>query len=77
MKFTIKELRARKNVTQAKAAEDLGVSVQTYNAWEKDISNVGVSKVLAVAEYYGVSLNDILLPDDLNEIQVNEKEIKS
>ena len=72
MKFTIKELRARKNVTQAKAAEDLGVSVQTYNAWEKDISNVGVSKVLAVAEYYGVSLNDILLPDDLNEIQVNE-----
>ena len=77
MKFTIKELRARKNVTQAKAAEDLGVSVQTYNAWEKDISNVGVSKVLAVAVYYGVSLNDIFLPDDLNEIQVNEKEIKS
>ena len=77
MKFTIKELRARKNVTQAKAAEDLGVSIQTYNAWEKDISNVGVSKVLAVAEYYGVSLNDIFLPDDLNEIQVNEKEIKS
>lgn len=62
MKFTIKELRARKNVTQAKAAKDLGVSVQTYNAWEKDISNVKVSKVLAIAEYYGVSLNDIFLP---------------
>lgn len=62
MKFTIKELRARKNVTQAKAAKDLGVSVQTYNAWEKDISNVKVSKVLTIAEYYGVSLNDIFLP---------------
>ena len=35
MQFTLKELRARKNETQAQTAEALGVSVQTYNAWEK------------------------------------------
>ena len=57
--YTIKELRARKNWTQAEAAERLGISVQTYNAWEKDISNVAVSKVQAVADLYGVKLGQI------------------
>lgn len=57
--YTLKELRARKNETQKQAAKGLGVSVQTYNAWEKDISNVAVSKVLAVAEYYGVKISEI------------------
>jgi len=60
--FTLKELRARKNLTQMQVAKDLGVSVQTYNAWERDISNVAVSKVQAVAKYYGVSLGEIFLP---------------
>lgn len=58
--FTLKELRARKNKTQEQVATDLGISPQTYNAWEKDISNVAVSKVLAVAEYFGVALGDII-----------------
>ena len=57
--YTVKELRARKNWTQAEAAERLGISVQTYNAWEKDISNVAVSKVQAVADLYGVRLGQI------------------
>lgn len=58
--FTLKELRARKNKTQEQVAADLGISPQTYNAWERDISNVAVSKVLAVAEYFGVALGDII-----------------
>lgn len=57
--FTLKELRARKNKTQEQVANDLGISVQTYNAWEKDISNIAVSKVLALANYFGVALGDI------------------
>lgn len=61
-KYTLKELRARKDVTQEQAAKALGVSAQTYNAWEKDISNVSVSKVLKVANYYGVNISNIFLP---------------
>ena len=57
--FTLKELRARKNCTQEKVARDLGISVQTYNAWERDISNVAVSKVQAVANYFGVQIGQI------------------
>lgn len=60
MKYTLKELRARKDVTQQEAATDLGVSTTTYNAWEQNISNVAVGKVQAVAEYYGVTLEEII-----------------
>lgn len=65
-KFTLKELRARKNVTQEQAANDLEISVQTYNAWEKDISNVAISKVIRVAEYFGVQLGEIFLSCNMN-----------
>ena len=64
--FTLKELRARKNKTQEQVATDLGISIQTYNAWEKDISNVAVSKVVAVANYFGVALADIFLGGNMN-----------
>ena len=59
MRFTLKELRARKNKTQMEVAKDLGISYQTYNAWEQDISNVGISKVYAVAKYFGVTIDQI------------------
>jgi DNA-binding XRE family transcriptional regulator len=59
--YTLKELRARKNWTQAESAARLGISLQTYNAWEKDISNVAVSKVQAVADLYEVRLDQIKL----------------
>lgn len=65
-KFTLKELRARKNKTQAEVAEDLGISVQTYNSWEKDISGVAISKVQAVAEYFGCRLSQIFFKNNMN-----------
>ncbi len=61
LQFSLKELRARHNKTQEKVAKDLGISVQTYCAWEKNISNVAVSKVQVVANYFGVKLGQIFL----------------
>ncbi len=61
MQYTLKELRARKNETQEQVATAMGISVQTYNAWEKNISNVAVSKVNALAKYFGVRLTQIFL----------------
>lgn len=72
MKFTLKELRARKNLTQVQVAKQLGISVQTYNAWEKNVSNVAVSKVPAVAECYGVKIGDIFLFANMKIIQVKQ-----
>nr|DAQ78406.1 MAG TPA: Helix-turn-helix XRE-family like protein [Caudoviricetes sp.] len=59
--FSLKELRARYNKTQDQVSKDLGISVQTYCAWEKSISNVAVSKVQAVANYYNVKIGQIFL----------------
>lgn len=59
MQFSVKELRARKNETQEQVANKIGISSQTYCSWEKDISNVAVSKVRALAEHFGVTLNQI------------------
>lgn len=58
-KYSLRELRARMNWTQKETADKLGVSLTTYNAWEKDISNVAVSKVNAVANLFGVGLDEI------------------
>ncbi|MCM1219407.1 MAG: helix-turn-helix transcriptional regulator [Lachnospiraceae bacterium] len=59
--YSIKELRARKNITQLETAKKIGVSVQTYNAWEKDISKVAIGKVNALAEFFGVTIGEIFL----------------
>ena len=59
MQFSVKELRARKNETQEQVANKICISPQTYCSWEKDISNVAVSKVRALAEHFGVTLNQI------------------
>lgn len=67
MKFTVKELRARKNVTQQQAAGDLGISTTTYNAWERDISRVAIRKVAELARYYGVRLEEIKFKGDPDE----------
>jgi transcriptional regulator with XRE-family HTH domain len=64
MQYTLKELRARKCWTQKETAERLGISVQTYNAWEKDISRIAVGKVLVLADVLGVKLSEIKIKND-------------
>ena len=59
MKYSIKELRARIDKTQSEVAHDLGISTATYNSWEKDLSNVAISKVFALAQYFNVNLSEI------------------
>lgn len=59
MRYTLKELRARKRWTQRETARKLGVSEQTYNAWEKDVSGVAISKVSALANLFGVKIGQI------------------
>lgn len=63
MQYSLRELRARKNVTQKEVAKALGITYQTYNAWEQDISNVGISKVYALAEYFGVTIDEIKIEE--------------
>lgn len=59
--YSLKELRARKNMTQAEIAKNIGVSTQTYNSWEKDISKVAIGKVKVLANFFGVTVGEIFL----------------
>lgn len=68
--YTLKELRARKNMTQTEVADKIGVSTQTYNAWEKDISNVSIGKVCVLAEFFGVTIGEIFLPKNMKNIHI-------
>jgi DNA-binding XRE family transcriptional regulator len=59
MQYSLKELRARKNWTQAETAKKLGVSTQTYNAWESDFGKVRARDGKRIAELFGVTLDEI------------------
>lgn len=59
MRYSLKELRARKQWTQRETARRLGISEQTYNSWEKDVSHVAISKVNALANLFGVKISQI------------------
>ena len=61
MKYSLKELRARKGETQVETAKALGISATTYSAWEQDVSNVSISKVMALARHFNVRLSEIKL----------------
>lgn len=59
MQYTLKELRARKGLSQSDTARKLGVSVQTYGAWENDFGIVKARNAVKVAEFFGVKVDDI------------------
>lgn len=59
MRYSLKELRARKGLSQLEMAEKLGVSVQTYNAWETDFGMVKVRNAVKIANLFGVKVDDI------------------
>lgn len=57
--YSLKELRARKNWTQSETAGKLGVSTQTYSAWEADFGMVKIRAASSVAELFGVKIDQI------------------
>ncbi len=58
-KSTLKELRAKMDWTQEETAKKLGISLQTYNAWEQDFGNVKISSAEAIAKLFNVKLDNI------------------
>ena len=61
-KKSIRELRIRKGLTQAGAAEALNITATTYAKWENRTSDLTIAKVKRMADLYGVTLDDIFLP---------------
>ena len=49
-------------MTQADAARELGVSPQTYNAWEKNPSVISIKQFYKIAKLFDVEMQNIFLP---------------
>ncbi|HEM3687707.1 TPA: helix-turn-helix transcriptional regulator [Streptococcus suis] len=57
----IAELRMRENkMSQKQLASAVGVSTQTINAWEKDITIIIGENLIKLCRYFNVKASDIL-----------------
>ncbi len=64
MKYSLKELRARRNLTQQDMAKQLNIGLGTYNRWENSPENMQVKDVRAVCQILGVTMDEISLYPD-------------
>ena len=56
----IKQGREEKELTQEQLAESLDVSRQAVSKWESGASDPSTANLLALAELYGVSVQELL-----------------
>lgn len=56
-KDVLKEIRLEKNVSQVKLAETIGVSKGIISMWETGQREPTLSSLVALADYFGVSLD--------------------
>lgn len=56
----LKELRKEKNLTQENLAEQLNVSNRTISRWETGINMPDISMLIEIADFYDVSISEII-----------------
>lgn len=59
----LQSLRKEKGLTQAKLGEQLGVTDKTISRWETGVYLPPAEMLLALSEYYGVSVNELLMAE--------------
>jgi len=69
----IKKLRKNKGVTQDDVAEFLNVKRQTIQLWENDERDIKTQYTISLAEYFGVSCDEILRDKKAENIGINRR----
>lgn len=73
----ISELRKLKQMTQEDLASQLNVSSQAVSKWENDLSIPDITVLIELADFFQVSLDDLLRhKDQLPTVQVVPEEIR-
>ena len=70
----LKELRKEKGITQEEFAESLNVSGRTVSRWETGVNMPDISLLVDIAEFFNVSIPEIINGERKSEIM--EKEVK-
>ena len=58
--FFLKELRKEKGITQEELAETFGVTSQSISKWELGINCPDITMLPKIADYYRVSIDELL-----------------
>ena len=72
--YRLKELRKEKKLTQAKVAEALGITQQSYARWENGKVTPTSEKLAQIAKFYGVT-TDYLLGEQTAEVDLSNVEL--
>ena len=59
MKYTLKVLRAMNDLSQREIANEVEVTRQTYNRWEKMPYTIPSGKLVKLAQMFKVSVDEI------------------
>lgn len=70
----IELLRRSINYSQRDMADQLGISVATYNAYEQDPDRIKLGTLEKMAELFGIPVAQIFLTNDVNDIQIGVNE---
>ena len=72
----LKQLRKEKGLTQQKVADEIGVTKRTYIYWENEESQIKTNKASQLADYFGVSVGNLLGYEPESEQVSNYQKIK-
>ncbi len=72
----IQELRKNKYLSQEAFAEIMGVTRQSVSKWELDQSYPAIEKLVEIADFFGISLDE-LLREQGKSINTSESEIQT
>ncbi|MBD8915942.1 MAG: XRE family transcriptional regulator [Pseudobutyrivibrio sp.] len=75
MAITLKSARVNVGLTQVKAAEKIGITVDTLSNYERGKSYPDVPVIQKIEEVYGVSYSDLIfLPKNYGKTVTNKEE---
>ncbi|KGP74536.1 helix-turn-helix transcriptional regulator [Pontibacillus yanchengensis] len=67
MKNNIKLYRAKRNITQAKLAEDVSVTRQTVISLEREKYEPSLKLAYRISSYFGVRIEEMFVLEELDE----------
>lgn len=73
MKLSLDAWRRARGISQQDVADVCGIHINTYRRWEENPGEMRYDKAIKVADFLGISLDDILLPSDTTETSNTEE----
>ncbi len=73
----IKELREKKNLTQAELAQKIGVSDKTISKWETAKGYPDISLLEPIAEEFGISITELISGNAISNLNVSANMLRS